>query len=99
MIRVGIIWFLFLLSLLTVFKAPAYYLWLLAIGVTEFPWVFIGFSLLLLIAGYWVQKYQLASTLIALVALLMFLSPRASTPDLRAVSAAVSIVDQLLMQP
>jgi len=75
MTRLVLVILLFLISLLSIFKAPAYYLWLLAIGVTEFPWIFIGLSLLLLVAGYWVQKYQLTSTLIALVSLLLFLSP------------------------
>jgi hypothetical protein len=37
MLRVIFIILLFLISLLTVSKAPAYYLWLLAIAVTEFP--------------------------------------------------------------
>jgi acetyl esterase/lipase len=65
----------FLISLLAIFKAPAYYLWLLAIGVTEFPWLFIGITLILLSFGFWVSKYQLAGTIIGCVALMLFLSP------------------------
>jgi len=65
----------FLLSLLTIFKAPAYYLWLLAIGVTEFPWLFAGITIILLITGFWISKYQLAGTIIGCITLLLFLSP------------------------
>jgi len=75
MTRLILIIIFFLISLLAVFKAPAYYLWLLAIGVTEFPWLFIGIILILLSLGFWVQKYQLASSLIGLVALILFLTP------------------------
>jgi acetyl esterase/lipase len=75
MIRLILIILFFLISLLAVFKAPQYHLWLLAIVVTEFPWVFISIVLILLAAGYWVQQYQLASTLIGLAALILFLSP------------------------
>ena len=75
MIRLILICLFFILSLLTVFKAPAYYLWLLAIFVTEFPLIFAGIILLLLISGFWVQKHQLAGTIIGLMALLFYLSP------------------------
>ncbi|AMR30857.1 alpha/beta hydrolase [Mucilaginibacter sp. PAMC 26640] len=75
MIRLIIIILLFFISLLSVFKAPAYYLWLLAIGVTEYPLVFAVITSLFLIAGFWVHKYQLASTVIGILALLLFLSP------------------------
>jgi len=75
MIRLILIIIFFLISLLAVFKAPAYYLWLLAIGVTEFPWLFIGIILILLAAGFWVQKYQLAATITGLITLLLFFSP------------------------
>ncbi len=75
MIRLIFTILFFLIALLAVFKAPQYYLWLLAIAVTEFPWVFISITLLLLGIGFWVQKYQLASTLIALAALVLFLTP------------------------
>lgn len=75
MIKLIIIIVLFLISLLAVIKAPAYYLWLLAVGVTEFPLLFAGITSLLLIAGIWLQKYQLTSTVIGVAALLLFLSP------------------------
>jgi len=75
MTRLVLIIIFFLISLLAVFKAPQYHLWLLAIAVTEFPWIFISITLLLLAAGFWIQKYQLASTLIGLVELILFLTP------------------------
>jgi uncharacterized membrane protein affecting hemolysin expression len=40
---------LLLASLLTVFKAPTYHLWLLAIAVSEFPLLFVGITGVLLI--------------------------------------------------
>jgi acetyl esterase/lipase len=75
MTRLVFIIILLLISLLAIFKAPAYYLWLLAIGVTEFPWVFAGLTLIVLATGFWVSKYQLAGTVVGVLALLLFLSP------------------------
>ena len=75
MIRVGIIWFLFLLSLLTVLKAPAYSLWLVSIVVTEFPWIFIVVTMFLLVWGMGVNKYQLAGAIPGVIALILFCTP------------------------
>jgi acetyl esterase/lipase len=75
MTRLVLIVFVFLLSLFTVLKAPAYYIWLVSIMVTEFPWIFIGITALLLIWGFKVQHYQLQGTIVGLIALLLFLSP------------------------
>ncbi|RYU89650.1 alpha/beta hydrolase [Mucilaginibacter terrigena] len=66
---------LLLASLLTVFKAPTYHLWLLAIAVSEFPLIFIGITGVLLIAIVWVEKYRLTSAIIGVLALLLFSSP------------------------
>jgi acetyl esterase/lipase len=66
---------LLLASLLTVFKAPTYHLWLLAIAVSEFPLVFIGITGVLLIALVWVEKYQFTSAIIGVLALLLFALP------------------------
>ncbi|MCO5936952.1 alpha/beta hydrolase [Mucilaginibacter sp. RB4R14] len=66
---------LFFASLLTVFKAPTYHLWVLAIAVSEFPLIFIGLTGLLLIGCFWVEKFQSASILIGVLALVLFLSP------------------------
>jgi len=50
-------------------------LWLLAIGVTEFPLLFASITAALTATGFWVQKCQLAGTILGLVALAIFLSP------------------------
>ena len=75
MIRFYLIIIFFLISLLSFLKAPAYALWLLAIGVTEFPLVFMGITTLLTLSGIWVQKYQLAGTVLGLATMVIFLSP------------------------
>lgn len=75
MIRLIFILLLFLISLLSIFKAPAYYLWLLAIVVTEYPAIFIAFMAIALATGIWVSKYQLASGILGGLALVLFLSP------------------------
>ena len=75
MIRFYLIVFFFLCSLLCVFKAPAYYLWLLAIGVTEFPLIFAGITTFLLLTGFWAHKYQMGGTMLGIITLLLFLSP------------------------
>ncbi len=67
MIRFYILIIFFLISLLSFFRAPEYHLWLLAVGVTEFPLAFAGITVLLTISGMWVQKYQLAGTVLGLV--------------------------------
>jgi acetyl esterase/lipase len=75
MIRLVIVIILFLLSLLTVFKAFEYYVWMFSIVVTEFSWVFILFTLIALGSGYYITKYQLAGTVLSLVALVFYVSP------------------------
>ena len=75
MIRLILVAIFFLLSLLAVFKAPAYYLWLMAIAVTEYALIFSGITFLLLIWGIWYTPYRAAGNIIAFVALLLYLSP------------------------
>ncbi|MBW8686483.1 alpha/beta hydrolase [Chitinophaga rhizophila] len=75
MIRLVLIIIAFLVSLLTVIRAPTYHLWMLAIGVAEFAWVFITFTFVLLVAGLYPGKYQLAGTIIGIAALLFYISP------------------------
>lgn len=75
MIRLIIITILFLVSLLAILRAPAYFLWLLAIGITEFPLIFAGLTILILLIGFWVGKYQLTGTIIGIITLILFLSP------------------------
>lgn len=70
MVRLIISVVLLLLSLLTVFPAPHYYLWYVAILVTEFPWIFILLTLALLSfwwgAGglYWLSNLVLVSSFV-----------------------------------
>ena len=75
MTRLIILIILFLLSLLAVLRAQAYYLWLMAIAVSEYPLIFAGGTVIMLATGYWAGKYQLAGTIIGVLALLLFLSP------------------------
>ena len=75
MIRLIVIVALFLISLLAVFKAFEYHIWLLAIGVTEFPWLFSSITLIVLLTGFWVSKYQLPGTIIGIIAFILFVSP------------------------
>jgi len=75
MIRFYILVILFLISLLSFLRAPEYHLWLLAIAVTEFPLLFAGITTFMLVIGIWIQKYQLAGTVLGLITLAIFLSP------------------------
>lgn len=65
----------FLISLLAVFRAPAYYLWLLAIAVTEYPLIFAAIAALLTAWGIWVMPYRLAGNIIGIITIILFLSP------------------------
>jgi acetyl esterase/lipase len=75
MIRLVISIALLLVSLLAIFKAPEYHLWMLAILVTEFPWVFMLLTSALLLTGFYTDKYQLAGTIVGIIALVLFTSP------------------------
>lgn len=76
MIRLTLLTIIFLASLLTVFSAPTYHLWLLAICVAEYAWVFVTITLVLLMAGFVSSgNYQLAGTLLGITAITLFLSP------------------------
>ena len=75
MIRLFLILLLFLASLLTICMAPTYHLWMVAILVDEFPWIFMLATIALLVWGIWIDRFQLAGTLIGIVALLFFAVP------------------------
>ena len=75
MIRLITILCLLLISLLAVFRAPAYPLWLLSVIVQELPWVFAGIILLLLLTGGYRGKYGLVNSIASALALVLFLSP------------------------
>jgi acetyl esterase/lipase len=75
MIRLLLISLFTLMSLLTVFRAPTYRLWMLAICVTEFPWIFIGIMGGLLLWGLRVQHWRIAGTVIGFLGLSLYLYP------------------------
>jgi acetyl esterase/lipase len=67
---------LFFISLLAVFNAPTYHLWLLSIIVTEYCWIFIILtSICLVIAGLRPCKYRVHATVIGVISLVLFCSP------------------------
>lgn len=75
MIRLVLLSILLLLSLLAIFKAPSYHSWLSAVLISEFPLVFAGVTMLVLLAGVWTAQYQQAGTIAGVLAILVFLSP------------------------
>ncbi len=106
MIRVGLAFVLLLLSLLVLIKAPTNFLWRAAVAVTEFPYIFIFTSVLLLVSSVWALKYRVPVVAITAVAAFIFMLPLirtySRTSDLR---EELSLVfpfhenDQLLKQP
>ncbi len=75
MVRLLLILFFLLVSLLAVFQAPAYPLWLLSVIVQEFPWIFILLVLVLLLTGGFKGKYGMINALASALALVLYLSP------------------------
>jgi acetyl esterase/lipase len=75
MARLVLLIVFFLISLLAVCPAPAYYLWLLAVAVTEYPLIFVAITILLTAWGIWVVPYKTAGNVIGLITILLFLSP------------------------
>ncbi|MGI4729163.1 MAG: alpha/beta hydrolase fold domain-containing protein [Janthinobacterium lividum] len=74
MLRLLLILLLLLISLLAVLPAPEYHLWILAIIVTEFPYIFIAVAVILLLIKT-KSRYQKIGNFIGIVALILFLSP------------------------
>ncbi|MBE9462956.1 alpha/beta hydrolase fold domain-containing protein [Dyadobacter subterraneus] len=75
MVKLVLTIILFLISLLTVLSAPAFYLWLLAIATDEFPWIFIAIILVIVFINFRSPSYQLPTMILAVISLLLFLSP------------------------
>jgi acetyl esterase/lipase len=73
--KLVVITVLFLMSLLTICKAPTYYLWLLAVAVTEFPLIFAAIVTMGILAVIWLQRFQRVFIIISILTLLLFLSP------------------------
>ncbi len=75
MLRFLLIFLLFLVSLLAVLPAPTYHLWILAILVTEFPYVFIILTIILYLFKSRLIGYKRAGNILAIISLILFLSP------------------------
>lgn len=75
MIRFFLVGFLFLLSLLAVFRAPTNLLWYVSILITEFCWIFFLVVLLLLFWKFGNPAYYVISNIIGIAAAVLFLSP------------------------
>lgn len=75
MIKLSFSVLLLLLSLLTVFKAPTYHLWLAAIIVDEFPWATVLLTLSFLLFNIVNSEFNILNNIISLFALILFLSP------------------------
>jgi acetyl esterase/lipase len=66
---------LFIISFLSIFPALTYHLWLLSVAVTEYAWVFIVLTLVLLALGIWLFNYPVWANILGIAALLVFSSP------------------------
>jgi acetyl esterase/lipase len=75
MIRYILIFLLLLISLLSVFRAPAFPLLLVSIIVKELPWVFAGIATLVLLWGWKAEQYPWAVRVAGIVSIILFLSP------------------------
>ncbi|MBL4678148.1 MAG: alpha/beta hydrolase [Mucilaginibacter sp.] len=75
MIKLLLAILLTLTALLTVLPAPEFHLWLLAIMVTEFCWVFVLLSFALLFFSLKRGRYRLPVSILSGIAFLLFLSP------------------------
>ncbi|SEO05050.1 Acetyl esterase/lipase [Mucilaginibacter sp. OK283] len=86
MVRFAICIVLLLISLLTIFKAFEYSMWMVSIIATEFCWVFMLLTLVVLLSGFLSSKYQLAGTIAGIMALILF-----TTPIIRAYRVAANL--------
>lgn len=74
-LRITIAVLLLLLSLLNIFPAPVFLLWLAAIIINEYGIYLIIFSIILLITGLGIRRFRNAGTYILLVAIILFSMP------------------------
>ncbi|WP_114938492.1 alpha/beta hydrolase [Mucilaginibacter endophyticus] len=75
MTRLIIAIILLLMALLTVLRAPEFHLWMLAIIVSEFCWVFALIALITFATGLTPRLLQLAGSIICVLAFLLYVSP------------------------
>lgn len=90
MIRLGLSIASLLLSLLSVFNAPTYHTWLLAVMVSEFPLIFMGIALVLILMSSITERFKTAGTVISVLAFVLF-----STPVARALLIADNLEIEL----
>ncbi|RYZ51590.1 MAG: alpha/beta hydrolase, partial [Sphingobacteriales bacterium] len=62
-------------SLLALFPAPTYHLWMLAVAVTEFPLIFLLASVIIAVISRWLPNYRVATLICCLAAFIVFASP------------------------
>lgn len=105
MVRLIISIFLFLVSLLVIFKAPMNLLWRVTVAITEFPYVPMLVCLIFLASCYWADNYKYLSITLGTAALLAYsgVIVRAYTLDitapLNAVFPSKTSTAQALQQP
>jgi acetyl esterase/lipase len=90
MIRLALPVLLLLTSMLVVFKAPANFFWKVQIALTEFPFIPVGVSLIVLISSFALGKYRTAAIIMTATALVLFL-----LPVIRAYSQSGKLNEQL----
>ncbi|EOR95733.1 Esterase/lipase/thioesterase [Arcticibacter svalbardensis MN12-7] len=64
-----------LLSLLALFNAPTYHLWLAAVAITEFPLIFIGITFILILSVTITRRFKSIGTFLGIIALIIFSTP------------------------
>jgi len=75
MIRRILIILLFALSLLEIFPTPTKNIWYLTIMVTEFPWIFLGVTALLILWSFNAKKYRSVEVAVSVLSFALFLYP------------------------
>src|SRR5438105_2680444 len=75
MIRLITALLLLFASTLILFKAPLHFLWLLAVVITNYLYIFIGLSLLVLITAFCYKKYKRAVLLFSLAGIIIYSLP------------------------
>jgi acetyl esterase/lipase len=75
MIRLIFAVILLLLSLLTVFRAPTNFLWLTAVAVTNYCYVFFIVALAVLIASFFAEHYKVLTIIVSIGALVLYSMP------------------------
>src|ERR1700744_5444642 len=66
---------LFLLSLLAIFPTPSHYIWYVTIMVTEFPWIFLCVTALLLLLSLRAKKFKTWSIILCVISFIFFSYP------------------------